>query len=68
MRSFYSLLSTTANAVASQYATPQWIRCRIKSQIQNQGCNYFTAIAPTRDSKILKPSVPPNSGSLERSG
>ena len=30
--------------------------------------NYFSAIAPTRDSKILNPSVQPNSGSLERSG
>ena len=29
---------------------------------------YFTAMAPTMDSKILKPSVPPSSGSLERSG
>jgi hypothetical protein len=29
---------------------------------------YFTAMAPTMDSKILNPSVPPNSGSLERSG
>ena len=29
---------------------------------------YFVAIAPTRDSKILNPSVPPSSGSLERSG
>ena len=29
---------------------------------------YFTAMAPTRDSKILNPSVPPSSGSLERSG
>jgi hypothetical protein len=68
MESFWSLLSTTANEVASQYATPQSIRCRIKSKTQNQERNYFTAIAPTRDSKILKPSVPPNSGSLERSG
>ena len=29
---------------------------------------YFTAMAPTMDSKILNPSVPPSSGSLERSG
>jgi hypothetical protein len=29
---------------------------------------YFTAMAPTRDSKILNPSVPPSSGSLDRSG
>src|ERR1700680_1576325 len=29
---------------------------------------YFSAMAPTRDSKILKPSVPPSSGSLARSG
>ena len=29
---------------------------------------YFKAMAPTMDSKILNPSVPPSSGSLERSG
>ena len=29
---------------------------------------YFTAMAPTMDSKILNPSVPPSSASLERSG
>ena len=29
---------------------------------------YFSAMAPTRDSKILKPSVPPSSCSLARSG
>src|SRR5208282_5949033 len=29
---------------------------------------YFVAIAPTNDSKILKPSVPPSSGSAARSG
>lgn len=68
MRSFWSLLSTQQTQLRLNTQPPQWIRCRIKSKIQNQGCNYFTAIAPTRDSKILKPSVPPNSGSLERSG
>ena len=51
-----------------QYATPQSIRCRDKEQDTESGCVYFTAMAPTRDSKILNPSVPPNSGSLERSG
>src|SRR5216683_551552 len=51
---------------ASQYATPPSIRC-IDSGMTKAGA-YFTAMAPTRDSKILNPSVPPNSGSLERSG
>ena len=39
-----------------------------RSRHKIQACAYFTAMAPTRDSKILNPSVPPNSGSLERSG
>ena len=31
-------------------------------------CRYFVTIAPTSDWKILKPSVPPSSGSAARSG
>src|SRR6266481_8008548 len=50
-----------------KYLILQWIGCR-QTPKHNVDESYFTAMAPTRDSRILKPSVPPNSGSLERSG
>ena len=47
--------SSARNSRTDQMQDKQWMA-------------YFTAIAATSDSKTLNPSLPPNSGSLERSG
>ena len=70
MGSFWSLLSVTANANRScvSVRNPAMDQMQDSIRHKNKAGAYFTAMAPTRDSKILNPSVPPNSASLERSG
>ena len=64
---FWSLLDKHASESSAAFELSDGLDAG-KTPKKMRRTAYFTAMAPTMDSKILNPSMPPNSGSLERSG